>query len=504
MRARLGVLLVATLVIVGACSAASTPIPTSTPGATVAPAASAVEPASPAEAGTPAAGVTPSAEATLDGRWVPAGTMKNGAVSHAIRLPDGRVLTLAVGGSAEIWDPAGGGVWHQAPSLPKWRGAFAAVALSDGRVLVTGGRNAGKASSTCPNLPSGEGAQSYSSTYILDPQRLDQGWVRAGLLGTARTAPSVALLPDGRVLVAGGYYLSGEGEEYGAAIEAQVVAYRATPPDPSEASPPPRADTDPGPPIARALATAELFDPATGEWTSTGPMKYARYLAQAVTLSDGRVLIASSIEGQWHGVAGVDYHAYATAEIYDAATGRFALTGDPSRIGEVGPDSLGTLVALPGGDAVLVGMIVPCKHCPDSESSFAFDARSNEWSLVEAVEWGWHWETGFVRPPANISRSGAAVAALPGDRVLVAGGLWFDKDGDSAETSSAELFDPRTHRWQIVSPMPEPRAGALAVALTDGSVLVVGGRNTTTARLDWETCAGPSGLTNAIRYLPGS
>jgi hypothetical protein len=94
----------------------------------------------------------------------------------------------------------------------------------------------------------------------------------------ARTFQSATALRDGRVLIAGG--------------------------------------TDAG---DQALATAELYDPATGKFALTAdPMQHARYRQVAVLLPDGDVLLAGGASN-----AGV----LANAEIFDPRTGKFRRTG---------------------------------------------------------------------------------------------------------------------------------------------------------------------------------
>ncbi len=86
---------------------------------------------------------------------------------------------------------------------------------------------------------------------------------------------TATLLPDGRVLVVGGWNDSG------------------------------------------ALASAELYDPATGTWTATGGLAAARYDHTATLLPDGRVLV----------VGGYGSGYLASAEVYDPATGTWTATG---------------------------------------------------------------------------------------------------------------------------------------------------------------------------------
>jgi hypothetical protein len=77
--------------------------------------------------------------------------------------------------------------------------------------------------------------------------------------------------------------------------------------------------------------------------------------------------------------------------------------------------------------------------------------------------------TGRFEPvqPMSVGRGGHIEALLHDGRVLIAGG----------DTETAELFDPESNAFTLAASMPEPRFGALAITLTDGRVLVVGGRD---------------------------
>ena len=98
------------------------------------------------------------------------------------------------------------------------------------------------------------------------------------------------LLPDGRVLLAGG-------------LVPNTAAPRTIP---------------------VTTATAEIYDPATGIFSAVGPMAAPRFAPAASLLSDGTVLVAGGgheILPQGTPVATGD------AEIFDPSTGTFRPTG---------------------------------------------------------------------------------------------------------------------------------------------------------------------------------
>ena len=226
---------------------------------------------------------------------------------HLVVLGDGRVMAVGNDGEcvaafegapgdsdiAELWD-LGTGRWTATASLSTPRAKNAALPLADGRVLVAGGATEGRWDKHADKL----GFQSYSSAWTFDPRT--GSWSKTDLMRAARTDAASAVLPDGRVLVAGGYFADFvDPNKYpwlvGAGSGLDIAVGRADAGSVVTASWPIRgqlADVAPPQPPATVLATAELFDPATGRWSSTGPMAVPRFGASAVTLADGRVLIA--------------------------------------------------------------------------------------------------------------------------------------------------------------------------------------------------------------------
>ncbi len=452
----------------------------------------------------------------------------------AIPLRDGRVLVVGSGQCtpdspngwpkvrpdsvrAEIYDP-GKGPWTEIAPLPKPRAFFAAVTLLDGRVLVAGGLN--------------DEGDAYSSTYLFDPARPEAGWVRSGLLGTARAEAAAAVLPDGRVLVAGGYYQqAGTGRTPDEPL-AELAAFQ--PPVELDATDAGAVLADVGPDsYAPALATAELFDPVTGTWSRTGNLAYARFGSQAVTLADGRVLVVGSLDWRWtdwrsatgRDAVEADARAVRTAEIYDPATGRFSraaeipaidLSGEPvdgNLVVEVTQqnrtDAVGTLVALADGGALLVERVVPTAvENPETRSSsgylvasFRYDAVNDRWRQVEADAVATPWLTGDMSQSTNRTEHVPAMAVRLADgRVLAAGGADRVTTGLFVATRAARLYDPLLDQWSELPRMPASRAAGAAVALADGSALIVSGFDEYS---DWAVEGlGPVGSPGAFRWVP--
>src|SRR5690606_6926667 len=77
------------------------------------------------------------------------------------------------------------------------------------------------------------------------------------------------------------------------------------------------------PATSTITAAAEVFDPANGTSELTGNLNYPRFYPKAVTLNDGRVLIA--------GGSGPAPLSGMPSEIYDPATGLFTI-GNAMRV----------------------------------------------------------------------------------------------------------------------------------------------------------------------------
>ena len=205
------------------------------------------------------------------GRFFLSHPMNSARLGHtATLMPDGTVLIVGgqdAGGtvaSAEIYHPDTRSFSLTKGSLHDPRAYHTATLLKDGRVLVVGGLS--------------DNSSYLGSAEIYDPKT--GNFSPTDHLMTARQSHDAALLPDGRVLILGGSSTEG------------------------------------------SLRSTELYDPKTGRFGPSRSMMIPREGATLVTLLDGRLLIVGgsvSIQNRR-----VDM---ASAEFYDPKTGEFSPAG---------------------------------------------------------------------------------------------------------------------------------------------------------------------------------
>ena len=261
---------------------------------------------------------------------------------------------------AELYDPVMGS-WTTLPKMTVPRLQHTATLLADGRVLVVGGGTSTKSRA------------STASAEIYDPGT--GRWTRTAPMAVPRSYHTATLLKDGRVLVVGG------------------------------------SSTYVGAGTVRA--SAEIFDPRTGRWTTAQPMQTHRYVQDAVLLQDGRVLVA----GGWSSTT-LQSRSLASAEIFDPGTGRWASVGDMT----TGRAQF-RMAVLPDGRVLAVGGL-GSGHEPQASVDL-FDPGSESWTSTGAMSDASWWPT---------------LVVLPDGRALVAGGA-SDKSG-AKPLARAELYAP--------------------------------------------------------------
>jgi hypothetical protein len=258
-----------------------------------------------------------------------------------------------------------------------------------------------------------------------------------GSMTVARTAYTATLLPNGRVLIAGGYYFSAIAELASAELY-----------DPSTGAFIPTGDMTTARayhsatllPDGRVLIAggsssnvAELYDPSTRTFTTTGDMVNGGY-GTAILLADGKVLIAHPR---------LPFAAAATAELYDPATGTFSATGDQLLSGA-------QQAALLADGRVLLMICCTVEQL--------YNPASGTFSLTGRT--------------TRVYEDGFAAAPLANGKVLLSGG--YTEEGYPEVTAGAELYDPGTGTFVPTGNMTVPRYYHTATPLGDGTVLIAG------------------------------
>ena len=197
---------------------------------------------------------------------------------------------------------------------------------------------------------------------------------------------------------------------------------------------------------AENLATAELYDPATGIWTPTGSMYTGRSNHTATLLADGRVLVAGG-----YGASGF----LNSAEIYDPTSGTWSVTGSMSE-GRAGH----TAFLLNNGKVLAAaGMYQGSGDTFGKSSAELYDPVSGTWSITGSLG------------TARMHQQGAC---LSDGRILIAGGQ--PRGVTSVNFASAEIYNPALGTWTATGSMITPRRQSFTLTLlSDGKVLVAAG-----------------------------
>ena len=180
------------------------------------------------------------------------------------------------------------------------------------------------------------------------PVLIDPSWVPTGSFVMARSRHTATLLPNGKVLVAGG---------------------------------------NNGP----ALSGAELYDPATGTWTATGSMGTARSRHTATLLPNGKVLVA----GGFNELDGF----LSSAELYDPASGTWTATGNLGT-----GRGFHTATLLPNGKVLVAGG----NNGAVLSSAELYDPASGTWTATGSLGTARDLHTATLLPKGKVLVAGGS------------------------------------------------------------------------------------------------
>ena len=334
------------------------------------------------------------------GTWSSTGTMISARDGHtATILTNGKIL--AVGGtnngvaltSAELYNSASG-TWASTGSMNTARSHARAVLLSNGSVLVMGGCVNDCLSAT---TKSAELYNPTSGTFTV-----------TGSMVQARAEFGVTLLASGQVLVAGG-----------------CTAYDANG-------------------CLSTTTKAEIYDPTSGTWKSTGALRAARHAMTATLLASGKVLVAGGATSANDALNSTELYD-PTAKTWTVGTKMVQARSDYASI------MLGTGKVLFMGGENINGVSIKNVELYDPTTG-KFAATGN----------------------MTATRVEHTAVLLANGKVLVSGGNNQTVNG-ATPLASAELYNPASGAWSTTGSMSNARAGHTSTVLHNGKVVNAGG-----------------------------
>ncbi len=286
---------------------------------------------------------------------------------------DGRGLAYPI-----VVDP----VWAAAGSMKTGRMKHAATALADGRVLLSGGQLLG-------NEP-------IDSAELFDPAK--DTWTATPPMGTKRTRHAAVTLPTGKVLVVGGLSTTSTFSK---------------------------------------MSSAELFDPATGNWSPAPSAKEARENPYAALLPTGKVLVVGGGP---------------SAELFDPVANSWSNAASLPAVLHGGGH--GALLVLDDGRAAFL----------EYKRVHIYDPAANKWT---------------DGPDFPTERANCVLAPLPGARVLALAGFGALSGGGFGPLASGDIYAATTATWVAAPALKQARIWGTLTARTSTSLVMVGGLEAT-------------------------
>ena len=335
-----------------------------------------------------------------------------------------------------------------------------------------------------------------------------------GKMTTLRNGHTATLLPNGKVLIAGGSAPGGNGDLAVATAELYdpstgvfaAVSSMSVPRAWHNATLLPnglvliaggvsRFPGSNGQPPSGVEASTEIFDSSNGTFTASGNLNGARASAIAILLNDGRVLIAGGVDRRQPSA-----NFLVSSELFDPVTGTFSSSGDALEGGLSGPAVLMAdgKVLFPRGYGQISDSPLSAEIYDPATETFSLTGASaypdtytgslnllTNGKVLETVHFSCDADNeaelfdpfiGTFSPTGKMtaSRDAGNGTLLPDGTVLITGGSGA---GDALDSGAirAELYNPATGTFSLAGSMTEDRFLPTATLLNDGSVLIAGG-----------------------------
>jgi WD40 repeat protein len=372
------------------------------------------------------------------GLFTPTGSMTSGRSYHtATLLQNGQVLigidsTGMPTATAEIYDPATG-IFTATGLMGMARVQSTAILLQNGKVLLIG-----------------KGAKDWTAGAELYDPSTGIFTATSSMTIIRKISGTATLLPNGKVLIAGGI------------MGTQVICDKLKYPN-------------------GCPANTELYDPATGIFTSTGIMTTDRNNHTATLLQNGNVLIAGGRESSGR--------INTTAELYGVVStsgASFTATGSMSNARAQHTSTLlqnGQVLIAGGGSAVelynpITGVFTTTGSMSIYRSNYTATLLQNGQVLIagggSAIAELYDPAMGIFTATGSsmsVDRYYHTATLLPNGQVLITGGY----DSATGYLATAELYDPATGIFTATGSMTYARYSHTASLLRNGQVLLTGG-----------------------------